>query len=101
MEAYQLEPLRRALTSPRTNLLLADDVRIGQDHRGRPGGAGTIPAASCPHAVIVCPPSLALKWQDEMRDKFGLQFVIVNSELMAEVRRTHGPQANPSSCTHG
>src|SRR6476619_1538759 len=44
-------------------------------------------------AVIVCPPSLALKWQDEMRDKFGLQFVIVNSELMAEVRRTHGLHA--------
>lgn len=26
VEAYQLEPLRRALASPRTNLLLADDV---------------------------------------------------------------------------
>ena len=24
-------------------------------------------------AVIVCPPSLALKWQDEMREKFGLR----------------------------
>jgi hypothetical protein len=45
--------------------------------------------------VIVCPPSLALKWQDEMRDKFGLQFVVVNSELMAQVRRTHGLHANP------
>lgn len=95
VEAYQLEPLRRALTSPRTNLLLADDVGLGKTieaglvvqelflrHRART-------------AVIVCPPSLALKWQDEMRDKFGLQFVIVNSELMAEVRRTHGLHANP------
>ena len=36
-----------------------------------------------------------------MRDKFGLQFVIVNGELMAEVRRTHGLHANPSSCTTG
>ena len=35
--------------------------------------------------VIVCPPSLSLKWQDEMREKFGLDFVIVNSELMAQV----------------
>ena len=25
--------------------------------------------------VIVCPPSLSLKWQDEMREKFGLDFV--------------------------
>lgn len=95
VEAYQLEPLRRALAAPRTNLLLADDVGLGKTieaglviqelflrHRART-------------AVIVCPPSLALKWQDEMREKFGLEFTIVNSELMAQVRRTHGLHANP------
>ena len=95
VEAYQLEPLRRALGAPRTNLLLADDVGLGKTieaglviqelflrHRART-------------AVIVCPPSLALKWQDEMREKFGLEFTIVNSDLMAEVRRTHGLHANP------
>lgn len=95
VEAYQLEPLRRALGAPRANLLLADDVGLGKTieaglviqelflrHRART-------------AVIVCPPSLGLKWQDEMREKFGLEFVIVNSELMAQVRRTHGLQANP------
>lgn len=95
VEAYQLEPLRRALVAPRTNLLLADDVGLGKTieaglvmqelflrHRART-------------AVIVCPPTLSLKWQDEMREKFGLEFTIVNSELMAQVRRTHGLQANP------
>jgi superfamily II DNA or RNA helicase len=95
VEAYQLEPLRRVLGSPRANLLLADDVGLGKTieaglviqelflrHRART-------------AVIVCPPSLALKWQDEMRDKFGLDFTIVNSELMAQIRRTHGLHANP------
>ena len=30
VEAYQLEPLRRALQSSRTNLLLADDVGLGK-----------------------------------------------------------------------
>lgn len=95
IRAHQLEPLRRVLASPRANLLLADDVGLGKTieagmvlqelflrHRART-------------TVIVCPPSLALKWQDEMRDKFGLQFVIVNSELMAQVRRSHGLHANP------
>lgn len=95
VEAYQLEPLRRALASPRANLLLADDVGLGKTieaglvlqelflrHRART-------------AVIVCPPSLALKWQDEMREKFGLDFTIVNTQLMADVRRSHGLQANP------
>lgn len=95
VEAYQLEPLRRALASPRTNLLLADDVGLGKTieagliiqelllrHRAR-------------SVVIVCLPSLALKWQDEMREKFGLDFVIVNSSLMGQVRRSHGLAANP------
>ncbi len=31
VEPYQLEPLRRALSSPRTNLLLADDVVKSED----------------------------------------------------------------------
>ncbi|WP_218010487.1 DISARM system SNF2-like helicase DrmD [Actinomadura chibensis] len=95
VEAYQLEPLRRALGAPRANLLLADDVGLGKTieaglviqelflrHRART-------------AVVVCPPSLSLKWQDEMREKFGLEFTIVNSELMAQIRRTHGLHANP------
>lgn len=30
-----------------------------------------------------------------MREKFGLEFVIVNSQLLAEIRRTHGLAANP------
>lgn len=95
VEAYQLEPLRRTLGAPRANLLLADDVGLGKTieaglviqelflrHRAR-------------NAVVVCPPSLALKWEDEMREKFGLEFTIVNSELMAQIRRTHGLHANP------
>ena len=95
VEAYQLEPLRRALEAPRTNLLLADDVGLGKTieaglviqelllrHRARTG-------------VIVCPPSLRVKWRDEMREKFGLEFVIVDSHLMSQVRRSHGLAANP------
>ena len=30
-----------------------------------------------------------------MREKFGLEFEIVITELMARVLRTHGPNANP------
>ncbi len=95
VEAYQLEPLRRALASPRTNLLLADDVGLGKTIEAGLVLQELLLRHRARTAVIVCPPSLALKWQDEMRDKFGLQFVIVNSELMAQVRRSHGLHANP------
>lgn len=95
VEAYQLEPLRRALGAPRTNLLLADDVGLGKTIEAGLVIQELLLRHRARTAVIVCPPSLSLKWQDEMRDKFGLEFTIVNSELMAQVRRTHGLHANP------
>jgi superfamily II DNA or RNA helicase len=95
VEAYQLEPLRRALQSPRTNLLLADDVGLGKTIEAGLVIQELLLRHRARSVVIVCPPSLALKWQDEMREKFGLDFVVVNSALMAEVRRTHGLAANP------
>ncbi|UYM05487.1 DISARM system SNF2-like helicase DrmD [Solicola gregarius] len=95
VEHYQLEPLVRALREPRVNLLLADDVGLGKTieaglvmqelflrHRART-------------AIVVCPAGLRIKWQEEMAEKFGLEFTIMNSETMREVRRSHGVHANP------
>ncbi|MGH3734218.1 MAG: DISARM system SNF2-like helicase DrmD [Micromonosporaceae bacterium] len=95
VEAYQLEPLRRALSAPRTNLLLADDVGLGKTIEAGLVLQELLLRHRARTAVVVCPPSLALKWQDEMRDKFGLEFTIVNSDLMREVRRRYGLHANP------
>ena len=95
VEAYQLEPLRRALQSARTNLLLADDVGLGKTIEAGLVVQELLLRHRARSVIIVCPPSLSLKWQDEMREKFGLDFVIVNSELMAQVRRSHGLNANP------
>ena len=95
VEAYQLEPLRRALQSSRTNLLLADDVGLGKTIEAGLVIQELLLRHRARSVVIVCPPSLALKWQAEMRDKFGLDFVIVNSELLAATRRSHGLAANP------
>ncbi|MEV6931444.1 DISARM system SNF2-like helicase DrmD [Dactylosporangium sp. NPDC051485] len=95
VEAYQLEPLRRALSSPRTNLLLADDVGLGKTIEAGLVIQELLLRHRARTAIVVCPPSLALKWQDEMRDKFGLDFTIVNSEMMREVRRRYGLHANP------
>lgn len=95
VEAYQLEPLRRALRAPRTNLLLADDVGLGKTIEAGLVIQELLLRHRARSVIIVCPPSLSLKWQDEMREKFGLDFTIVNSALISEVRRTHGLNANP------
>lgn len=95
LEPYQLEPLRRALEAPRTNLLLADDVGLGKTIEAGLVIEELLLRHRARSVIIVCPPSLSLKWRDEMREKFGLDFVIVDSDRMAEDRRTYGLAANP------
>ena len=95
VEAYQLEPLRRALQARGPTCCWPTTSGLGKTIEAGLVIQELLLRHRARTAVIVCPPSLALKWQDEMRDKFGLEFVIVNSELMARVRRSHGLHANP------
>ena len=95
IEDYQLDPVVRALQMPRVNLLIADDVGLGKTietglviqelllrHRAR-------------SVLVVCPAGLQIQWRDQMRDKFGLAFRIVDAELMRELRRRRGIHVNP------
>ena len=45
--------------------------------------------------MVVCPASLQLQWRDEMREKFGLEFRVVDRELLGQLRRARGVGANP------
>ncbi len=95
IEAYQLEPLRRAIDSPRANMLLADDVGLGKTIEAGLVIQELLLRHRARSAIIVCPAGLVIKWQEELRDKFGLQFEIVNSETMKAFRRAFGVHANP------
>lgn len=95
VEPYQLEPLMRALSAPRANLLLADDVGLGKTIEAGMVIQELLLRHRARTVIIVCPAGLCVKWQDEMREKFGLDFKIVNSETMKDARRTQGIHANP------
>jgi SNF2 family DNA or RNA helicase len=71
IEAYQLEPLRRALQSARTDLLLADDVGLGKTIEAGLVITELLLRHRAHRVIVVCPPSLSIKWADEMREKFG------------------------------
>ncbi len=45
--------------------------------------------------LVVCPASLTLKWHEEMAAKFGLDFRVLDTAALRELRRTHGLEANP------
>jgi len=36
--------------------------------------------------LVVCPSSIQIQWRDEMRNKFGLEFRIVDAGLLKELR---------------
>ncbi|WP_431218528.1 DISARM system SNF2-like helicase DrmD [Leifsonia xyli] len=95
VEAYQLEPLRRAIDSPRANMLLADDVGLGKTIEAGLVIQELLLRHRARSVIVVCPAGLVIKWQEELRDKFGLQFEIVNLETMKEFRRKFGVHANP------
>lgn len=95
LEDYQLDPLVRAVLMPRVNLLIADDVGLGKTIEGGMVIQELLIRQRARQILIVCPAALQIQWQEQMRDKFGLEFRIVNSELMRDLRRRRGIHVNP------
>ncbi|MGH3884705.1 MAG: DISARM system SNF2-like helicase DrmD, partial [Pseudonocardiaceae bacterium] len=95
IEDYQLDPVVRALSMPRTNLLIADDVGLGKTIEAGLVMQELMLRHRARTMLIVCPAGLTVQWRDEMRDKFGLDFRIVDAELMAQLRRRRGLYVNP------
>jgi SNF2 family DNA or RNA helicase len=95
LEDYQLDPVARAITMPRVNLLIADDVGLGKTIEAGLVAQELIIRHRARRILVVCPAALLIQWHDQMRDKFGLEFRIVDSDLMKALRRERGVQANP------
>jgi ERCC4-related helicase len=89
LEAYQVAPVLRILAKPRPRLLIADDVGLGK----------TIEAGLCllelmyrqraARVLVVVPPGLIPQWEEEMKERFGLEFdVIENATGLARAQTT-------------
>jgi len=95
LEDYQLDPVARAVQMPRANLLIADDVGLGKTIEAGLVAQELIIRHRARRILIVCPAALQVQWRDQMRDKFGLEFRIVDHELMRTLRRERGLHVNP------
>src|SRR5271157_2522559 len=95
IEDYQLDPVVRAIQMPRVNLLVADDIGLGKTIEAGMVALELIIRHRARKVLIVCPSSLQIQWQEQMRDKLGLDFRVVNSELMRDLRRERGIHVNP------
>ena len=94
IEDYQLDPVVRALEMARVNLMIADDVGLGKTIEAGLIVQELLLRHRARSVMVLCPPSLCLKWQAEMRDKFGLEFRIVDAEAVRLLRRERGVRAN-------
>ena len=95
IEDFQLDPLVRAIDMARANLLIADDVGLGKTIEAGLVIQELLLRHRARSVFVVCPASLQEKWRVEMLEKFGLEFRMVNTDYVKELRRARGIHANP------
>lgn len=95
IEDFQLDPMVRAIDMARANLLIADDVGLGKTIEAGLVIQELLLRHRARSVFVVCPASLQEKWRVEMLEKFGLEFKVVNTDYIKELRRARGIHANP------
>ena len=76
---YQFKPALKFLNNPDQRILIADEVGLGKTIE-----AGIIylelqARLNLSRVLVVCPPALTYKWQDEMRSRFDEKFSLMGS----------------------
>src|SRR5712691_5339859 len=99
LDAYQLEPLRKALRLPRVNLFIADDVGLGKTIEAGLIARELLMRKKVRDIVVACPPSMLYQWKDELEARFGLTFEVLDKHYMQQMRQERGFGVNPWS-TH-
>jgi superfamily II DNA or RNA helicase len=95
LDAYQLEPLRKALRLPRVNLFIADDVGLGKTIEAGLIVRELLMRKKVRDIVVAPPPSMLLQWKEELDARFGLRFEILDKDYIQKVRRERGFGVNP------
>ena len=95
IDAYQMEPLRKALRLPRVNLFIADDTGLGKTIEAGLIARELLLRKKARTMVVAAPASVLEQWKAEMEDRFGLLFVILDRGYLTRVRQERGFGVNP------
>ena len=95
IDAYQMEPLRKALKLPRVNLFIADDTGLGKTIEAALIARELLLRRKVKHIVVAAPPSVLEQWKGELEDRFGLVFEILDRNYVSRIRRERGFGVNP------
>lgn len=95
IEDYQLYPVLKSLAMPRVSLLLADDVGLGKTIEAGLIASELIARNRVKRVLVICPASLQLQWKEELKDKFHLDFEVIDRKKTFDIQRTMGINSNP------
>ena len=95
IDAYQMEPLRKALRIPRVNLFIADDTGLGKTIEAGLIARELLLRKKARTLVVAAPASVLEQWKAEMEERFGLLFVILDRAYLTRVRQERGFGVNP------
>ena len=95
IDAYQMEPLRKALRLPRVNLFIADDTGLGKTIEAGLIARELLLRRKVKVIVVATPPSVLEQWKGELEERFGLVFEILDRAYVSRMRRERGFGVNP------
>ena len=95
IEDYQLYPVLKSLAMPRVSLLLADDVGLGKTIEAGLIVSELIARNRVKRVLVICPASLQLQWKEELKEKFHLDFEVIDRKKTFDTQRTMGINSNP------
>ena len=95
IDAYQMEPLRKALRLPRVNLFIADDTGLGKTIEAGLIARELLLRRKVRSIVTAAPPSVLEQWKGELEDRFGLVFEVLDRAYVSRMRRERGFGVNP------
>jgi len=95
LDAYQIEPLRKALQLPLVNLFIADDTGLGKTIEAGLIARELLLRKKVDTIVVSAPPSVLDQWRAEFDQRFGLVFEILDRQYLSRMRRERGFGVNP------
>ena len=95
IDAYQMEPLRKALRLPRANLFIADDTGLGKTIEAGLIARELLLRKKAKTIVVGTPPSVLEQWKAELEEHFGLVFEILDRTYLTRMRRERGFRRDP------
>lgn len=84
---YQLVPLILALKQEKIRLLISDDVGIGKTLESLLIAKELLDRHEISRFAVVCLPHLCEQWQNEIKDKFGLDAEILRSSTVSRLEK--------------